>query len=376
MTKIKRILAVVLAVAMLVTMSSFVASANTTPTVTVAAKATAQVGDFLNVTITPAGVGGVDGVLTYDNTKFEYQTATFTNADVNTAPSSIKNNEGGALNVILVDGAATLVFKTLGEVSNAKFVFKVNAASNEDGTVKYEADEVDCNPATVNVVAETYGIKMLGSTIRSTAEADNQDLGFIGCLKAPAEDSETKIVEFGIIAAFTNDLKKQSIADANFKLDTVESLNINGKKVVSHKAITDETLIQSVAENNGLFTSHIKGTDAYLFMGKNITARFYAKFQTGDATETVYSDNIYVNYKGVVTAENGVAKRSIVKVLGSLINDICNSGKADAAVIDEAKNVVNRYNRDKTNTSKKALLDFVDANKSYLEDLNDKETFA
>ena len=370
MTKMKKLFAVVLALAMLLTMASFSASAETTPTVTVSAVETVEEGKTLEVTVTPAGVGGVDGVLNYDNAKFDYQSAVFTNEAVNTDANSLKDNGNGSLKLVLVDGTATLTFEAKEEVEGAAFTFVVNAASNEDGTVKYETNDVTCVPATVTVTAKENGIKMLGATIRSTNEAENQDLGFIGLIEAP-EGAE--IVEFGMIAAFTNDLKNNSIADADFTLDTVTALNVEGKKVVAHKAITSAALIESVEENNGLFTSHIKGTDSYAFMGKNITARFYAKFKIdGTEQEPVYSENTYVNYKDVTTAENGVSKRSIVKVLGSLIDDICKSTEANDEIKAGAETVVNNYNnRDKSdetavNDAKQALLDFVNANQQYL----------
>ncbi len=363
MTKMKKLFAVVLALAMLVTMAGFSASADTTPTVTVSAVETVEEGTTLEVTVTPSGVGGVDGVLNYDSAKFDYQSATFTNEALNTADNSLKNNGNGSLKLILVDGTATLTFKANEEVEDATFAFVVNAASNEDGTVKYEAADVTCTPATVTVTPKGNGIKMLGATIRSTNEAENQDLGFIGLIEAP-EGAE--IVEFGMIAAFTNDLKNNyQVADADFTLEKSQELNANGD-VVAIKSITSAALIESVVENGGLFTSHINGTDSFAFMGKNITARFYAKFKTGDVTTTVYSVNTYVNYKSVVTAENGVSKRSIVKVLGSLIDDICNAEGVGGDIIAEAETVVNNYNSTKNEDAKQALLDFVSENSQYL----------
>ncbi|MBR6572539.1 MAG: hypothetical protein IKK77_02330 [Clostridia bacterium] len=361
MTKMKKLFAVVLALTMLFTMASFSASADTTPTVTVTADETSvQVGDTIQVTVALANLGGVHGTFAYDKTKFTYKDIAFTGS-INSKINNLKNNNGN-LTLIIVDGTATLTFEATAAVDNTEFAFNVTAASNEEGTAK--VTDVVCTPATVTVAKPiTYGIEMLGATIRSTNEIDNQDLGFIGRLKT-SEDAE--LVEFGMIAAFTKSLETATIADADFTLNTKDQLNVDGKTVVAHKAITNEDVIQSVVESDGLFTSHIIGTDSFELMGKNITARFYAKFNVGDEEKTVYSENTYKNYKKVETATTGVSKRSIVKVLGSLIGDICNSEDAPADVKSKGETAISDYNGAKTNDNKQKLLNFVSEYQNYL----------
>ena len=333
----KKLFAVVLAIAMLFTMSSIAASAETAPTVSFSAnKATFGVGEKVELTVNAENAGAVDFTLNYDANTFEYVTATFTNTDVNKKSDSVKAVDGG-IRVFLLDSDATLTFKAIGASANAAFTANKVDASNVDGTKKYEI-----TPAPVSVsVTEAGHIEVLGATTRDTANINEQDLGFIGKLYVP----EDKTVEkFGILAAFTTALGSNELT-----LNTDEA-------IVAKKEVTDAALINTILAGGGEFTSHVKTTGSYALMGKNITARFYIKFTDSDV---IYSNNISV-VKGSVVAENGVAKKSMVQVLASQISAICNAAGATKEMADEAAQVVAAYNADKNDTTKAALLQYVD----------------
>ncbi len=360
MTKMKKLFAVVLAIAMLVTMSSIAAFAETAPSVSVTAdKSAVNVGESISLTVDVENAGAVDFTLKYDKDVFEYATATFTNS-VNKKAESVKEVDGG-LRVFLLGSEtasdATLTFKAIGANANAVFTADAGVATDENATEKYEVTP------TVNAtvaVTDAGRIEMIGATTRDTDDVNKQDLGFIGKIVVP----EDKVVEeFGIIAAFTNELKKANVTDDAFTLATKDSLNASAN-IVAHRAVTDAAAIAEILENNGEFVSHVKNTASYELMGKNITARFYVKFA---GSEVIYSENISVE-NGSVVANNGVAKKSIVQVLGAQITKICNHDDATAAMVRAAEKVVNAYNTgEKSSEDKQALLDFVEQYESYLE---------
>ncbi len=368
MIKMKKLFAVVLAIAMLFTMSSIAASADGTPSVTVAAdKANYAVGEKIDVTVTVENAGAVDFVLNYNKDAIEYVTATFDNKAVNKEADSIKVGDGN-VRVFLLDGGAKLTFKAVA-AGTMNFTVSDAVASNTTGT---EKSNVNVESFTVTAVSEGH-IEVLGATTRDTANIDEQDLGFIGKLFVP-EDKEVE--KFGIIAAFTNELNNNSVADADFTLDTMDALNTETTNKVAHKVVEDQDLINSILENEeneGKFVSHVKTTGSYDLMGKNITARFYVKFK--DSDDVIYSNNISV-VNGAVIADNGVAKKSMVQVLGSQISAICNNENATQDIVDAGVKAVNDYNnRDKENkeaveAAKEALLTFVHTNKGLLNATN------
>ena len=356
MTKMKKLFAVVLAIAMLVTMSSIAAFAETAPSVSVTAdKSAVNVGESIALTVDVENAGAVDFTLKYDKAVFEYATATFTNS-VNKKAESVKEVDGG-LRVFLLDSDATITFKAIGANANdAVFTADAGVATDENATKKYEVTP------TVNAtvaVTDAGHIEMIGATTRDTDDVNKQDLGFMGKIVVP----EGKVVEeFGIIAAFTNELKKANVTDDAFTLATKDSLNASAN-IVAHRAVTDAAAIAEILANKGEFVSHVKNTASYELMGKNITARFYVKFAD---SEVIYSENISVA-NGSVVANNGVAKKSIVQVLGAQITKICNHDDATAAMVRAAEKVVNAYNTgEKSNEDKQALLDFVEQYESYL----------
>lgn len=354
MTKMKKLFAVVLAIAMLVTMSSIAAFAETAPSVSVTAdKSAVNVGESIALTVDVENAGAVDFTLKYDKDVFEYVTATFTNS-VNKKAESVKEVDGGVRVFLLgseTASDATLTFKAIAANANAVFTADAGVATDENATKKYEVTP------TVNAtvaVTEAGHIEVLGATTRATDNINKQDLGFIGKLYVP----QGKTVEkFGILAAFTNALGNNELS-----LETDAS-------IVAKKEVTDADLINTILAGGGEFTSHVKTTGSYALMGKNITARFYIKFTD---SEVIYSDNINC-VKDVVTAEDGVAKKSVVKVLASQITTICNASEATKEIVDEANQIVDAYNNKTPETdenAKQALLTFVETYKNLLEDNN------
>ena len=358
MTKMKKLFAVILALAMLVTMSSFSAFAEGEPvSLTVSPSSVGYNGGMrVSLNVDNNIVGGVQTTITYDKEAVELVSKSVTNTTNNTHVDTILDDGNGNIKVVALGGGVVFEFAVLStnEKTSVTFAATDVKASNLNGDGYVEVNEAALSATAAISTEETVMPVMIGTRLRKTNNPVNLHLGFTAEIANLGEN--TTIKEVGLIV----------IPTALLNGVTPENLTVDTDNVAIAKLEGDE----AAAFTKEQFVGYIKNTASTALMGKSFTARYYIILDGSE--DIIYSTNFTTSKSGEVTASYGTAKKSAVKQLGMYANKIA-ANTDDKTIQDGAAQVISDYNTYKSDAEKgdevkQALINFVFNNRTLIEE--------
>lgn len=303
----KKIIAFILTVAMVLSVCAFSVSAETTPAIVLEGAAKVVVGDDYTVSVrinNADAVAGVQGELVYEG-------ATVKEIVVNPQVTAWNNTDDN--DTIVYDDKNSVNFATLiGDLTGTRLLIKVTFTITADPNFKLEnvkfADDnaaaltgtsVNLDPA---AVATKAGIAKL-SKVGMLAESDGRNQGVVvnGCITAEG------VTEFGVIYYPTQLLGGQAL-----------TLDTEGAVVASTTNLTDINDFDAT-----LKFAYKDATKAAKMLGVKISAVVYYK----DATGTHYSANSVDKY-----IQGGVASKAVLNVALDKVAHITGDDALDAAI--------------------------------------------
>lgn len=303
----KKIIAFILTVAMVLSVCAFSVSAETTPAIVLEGAAKVVVGDDYTVSVrinNADAVAGVQGELVYEG-------ATVKEIVVNPQVTAWNNTDDN--DTIVYDDKNSVNFATLiGDLTGTRLLIKVTFTITADPNFKLEnvkfADDnaaaltgtsVNLDPA---AVATEAGIAKL-SKVGMLAESDGRNQGVVvnGCITAEG------VTEFGVIYYPTQLLGGQAL-----------TLDTEGAVVASTTNLADINDFDAT-----LKFAYKDAAKAAKMLGVKISAVVYYK----DATGTHYSANSVDKY-----IQGGVASKAVLNVALDKVAHITGDDALDAAI--------------------------------------------
>lgn len=303
----KKIIAFILTVAMVLSVCAFSVSAETTPAIVLEGAAKVVVGDDYTVSVrinNADAVAGVQGELVYEG-------ATVKEIVVNPQVTAWNNTDDN--DTIVYDDKNSVNFATLiGDLTGTRLLIKVTFTITADPNFKLEnvkfADDnaaaltgtsVNLDPA---AVATEAGIAKL-SKVGMLAESDGRKQGVVvnGCITAEG------VTEFGVIYYPTQLLGGQAL-----------TLDTEGAVVASTTNLADINDFDAT-----LKFAYKDAAKAAKMLGVKISAVVYYK----DATGTHYSANSVDKY-----IQGGVASKAVLNVALDKVAHITGDDALDAAI--------------------------------------------
>lgn len=312
MKKMKKMLALLIASVLTLSISNMSVAAEDPSDVTVSLKSSAAPavkGEIYEVTlnVSDAKIGGVQGSITYDAEKFELNqnggvtvTEAFAIANrlsMGERTTMIKDDKAGTINfALLSDGTSTdwitFNFLVLGETGNANFTLSNMKVSNAAGTARI---------ATVKTVdikgVEIYdhAVDVKGASVRTNGSLDirfevEYDVAFAG---------EAKSV--GLILIPTH-----FVEEGQELTDTTEAVYSGKKAKFAEVAITE-------LGEDGILYVNLLNSAKESYLNTAYTARAFVRLANG---KVIYSDNI-VEANNI---DNGMSSRSCVDVARAVAN--------------------------------------------------------
>ena len=303
----KKIIAFILTVAMVLSVCAFTVSAETTPAIVLEGAAKVVVGDDYTVSVrinNADAVAGVQGELVYEG-------ATVKEIVVNPQVTAWNNTEDN--NTIVYDDKNSVNFATLiGDLTGTRLLIKVTFKTTADPkftleNVKFADDNAAALTGTsANLdpvaVATEAGIAKL-SKVGMLDESDGRNQGIVvnGCITAK------DVTEFGVIYYPTQLLGGQAL-----------TLDTEGAVVASTTNLTDINDFDAT-----LKFAYKDATKAAKMLGVKISAVVYYKDDTG----THYSANSVDKY-----IQGGVASKAVLNVALDKVAHITGDDALDAAI--------------------------------------------
>lgn len=300
----KKIIAFVLTVAMVLSVCAFSVSAETAaPSIELQGAASAVVGETYTVSVRlndAAGVvAGVQGEVAYTNAKVESivvnpQALTWNNTeDANT----VAYNDGNSVNF------ATLT-KVTGTRLLVKITFTIQAAGATFTLENYKFSDADANP-----IDDATAGAALAPAVTATEEVSIVGVGML-----PKEvATEQGVVVRGKVTA--NDVKEIGVLFYPTQLLGGKALTIETEGAV--KAIATDNLenILAIKEGfDGVLNFNLDADDAAKLLGVKITSVVYYKDSAGKVTYSTNSVDKYI--------KNGVASKAILNTALDIVNKI------------------------------------------------------
>lgn len=302
----KKIIAFILTVAMVLSVCAFTVSAETTPAIVLEGAAKVVVGDDYTVSVrinNADAVAGVQGELVYEG-------ATVKEIVVNPQVTAWNNTEDN--NTIVYDDTNSVNFATLiGDLTGTRLLIKVTFKTTADPkftleNVKFADDNAAALTGTSTgldpvAVATEAGIAKL-SKVGMLAESDGRNQGVVvnGCITAEG------VTEFGVIYYPTQLLGGQAL-----------TLDTEGAVVASTTNLADINDFDAT-----LKFAYKDAAKAAKMLGVKISAVVYYK----DATGTHYSANSVDKY-----IQGGVASKAVLNVALDKVAHITGDAELDAA---------------------------------------------
>ena len=303
----KKIIAFILTVAMVLSVCAFTVSAETTPAIVLEGAAKVVVGDDYTVSVrinNADAVAGVQGELVYEG-------ATVKEIVVNPQVTAWNNTDDN--DTIVYDDKNSVNFATLiGDLTGTRLLIKVTFKTTADPkftleNVKFADDNAAALTGTSTgldpvAVATEAGIAKL-SKVGMLAESDGRNQGVVvnGCITAEG------VTEFGVIYYPTQLLGGQAL-----------TLDTEGAVVASTTNLADINDFDAT-----LKFAYKDATKAAKMLGVKISAVVYYK----DATGTHYSANSVDKY-----IQGGVASKAVLNVALDKVAHITGDDALDAAI--------------------------------------------
>lgn len=311
----KKIIAFVLVLAMVLSVCAFSASAATAPSVVLEGAATAVAGETYTVSVRLNGaddVAGVQGEIAYAN-------ATVKEIVVNPQLRTWNNTEDD--NTIVYNDGNSVNFATLADVTGTRLLVKITFTVAEGATFSLaNVKFADDNAA---VLEGTTGAALAPTVISAEAA---KSVSIVGVGMRP-EETATKqaVVVRGKVDA--DDVKEIGVLFYPTQLLNGKALTLETAGAV--KAVATENLENILAVEEGFdgilnvdFEDELK---AAKFLGVKVTSVVYYKDSEGNVT---YSSNTVDKY-----IKNGVASKAILNTALDKVKGV-ESNELDAALAD------------------------------------------
>lgn len=332
MKKMKRILALLMVSVLVLSTGSMSALAADPAEVTVNLKASvapAVKGEIYEVTlhVSDPSIGGVQGTLTYDASKFKLDeegnvtvTEKFATANrMSTSTNLIKDDGAGTINfALLSDGTSTdwitFNFLVLGETGSADFILSNVKVSNAAGTARI---------ATVNTVNKTgvavYGhaVDINGASVRTNGTVDIR-------FEMELDEIFADAKKVGFILIPTNFIEngQELTVDANATYSGYKAA-IAERDVKSGDTKIYINLLNSATERN---------------LNTKYTARAYVRLADGTV---IYSDNT-IEQNNI---NNGMSSRSCVDVAKAVAKSLEITDEAILTILAKDTWTLEDYNQ-------------------------------
>ena len=385
MRSLKKIVAILVTLTMLLGAVALTANAGDVPQVVLRGRTQMEKGDTFEVDlfITGEEAGGAQGTITYDTSVFTYTGIEFSDDFITVNKINVNekddvesvvkvNQDEGTVSFMGINPGNDIVWFTLSFATSD--TAKTANISLGSGVLELMSAEVDGKKAFahtfIDVLGSTDGpgtvqlvtpgqVDMSGATIRATATVGNQDIKF----EADIDYKEDlTIVEYGVVFLPDQLLNGyELVADPNFDYNPDESK-------VTKAAIAKSTNIQG---NKTTLRATLKGSasfNASALAQVDIAARAYLKLSDGSVEyiELLYSNND----KDGTYIDNGYARKSIIGVAKAMADYIIGQtgmdvtyteAVADSAAVDTLLNTSVLDADQQT-----AILEFVKANTAIL----------
>ena len=301
----KKIIAFVLTVAMVLSVCAFSVSAETAaPSVELQGAANVVVGDTYTVSVRlndAAGVvAGVQGELVYANATVE---------DIVVNPQVLTWNNTEDKNTVVYNDGNSINFATLADVTGTRLLIKVTFKVAAGATFSLE----NCKFSDANAVA--IDDATAGATL-APAVAATEEVSIVGVGMLPKEvATQQGVVVRGKVVA--EDVKEIGVLFYPTQLLGGKALTIDNKDAVS--AVATENLENILAEEegfDGVLNFNLSEAAAAKLLGVKITSVVYYKDSKGNVT---YSSN---NIEGNKYVKNGVASKAILNTALDVVNGI------------------------------------------------------
>ena len=348
MTKMKKLFAVVLALAMLLTMASFSASAEDTTSVDMTIAATTQTNVIKVIINGEDTIGGLTANLAYDKNVVAF--AGIEEDANNAAANTVKDDENGNVSIVLLGSDLILKFKFISSTGNVSFTLDNIVASNAAGTAKLTAPAV--TKALDTIISD-------GNTIRNTDDVKKQDLGFVSTFIGAILPDDAQNVKLGFLAIPT------ALLNGPLEVGTAKAVQV--EVAVDRNTIVGEGATGYIAYITGFLQGDAENGYDYSRMGRKLSGRFYVSYNKGADTETEYFYGVNTNNEKGVT--NGVVSKSFVGTCKAMATELINDVNATPNYETVSQEVVNTILDPATTTTnneqKEAILKFVISNGEY-----------
>ena len=301
----KKIIAFVLTVAMVLSVCAFSVSAETAaPSIELQGAANAVVGDTYTVSVRlndAAGVvAGVQGELVYANATVK---------DIVVNPQVLTWNNTEDKNTVVHNDGNSINFATLTKVTGTRLLVKITFTVQEGATFtleNYKFSDADAKP----IDNATAGAAL------APAVAATEEVSIVGVGMLPKEvATQQGVVVRGKVVA--EDVKEIGVLFYPTQLLGGKALTIDNKDAVS--AVATENLENILAEEegfDGVLNFNLSEAAAAKLLGVKITSVVYYKDSKGNVT---YSSN---NIDGNKYVKNGVASKAILNTALDVVNGI------------------------------------------------------
>ena len=301
----KKIIAFVLTVAMVLSVCAFSVSAETAaPSIELQGAANAVVGDTYTVSVRlndAAGVvAGVQGELVYANATVK---------DIVVNPQVLTWNNTEDKNTVVHNDGNSINFATLADVTGTRLLIKVTFEVAAGATFTLENYKFsDANAVAIDDATA-------GATL-APAVAATEEVSIVGVGMLPKEvATQQGVVVRGKVVA--EDVKEIGVLFYPTQLLGGKALTIDNKDAVS--AVATENLENILAEEegfDGVLNFNLSEAAAAKLLGVKITSVVYYKDSKGNVT---YSSN---NIDGNKYVKNGVASKAILNTALDVVNGI------------------------------------------------------
>lgn len=338
----KKVIALVLTLAMLVSCFAFSASAATAPTLELEGASTVLAGDTytVNVRLKDADnqVGGFQGSLVYAN-------ATVDSIVVNPQVLGY-NNTDDATTVIKDDKNGTIKFATVADLKGTnpatKIWFKVTFTVEADPTFTL-ADVVFSDKAATVLTGNTGVALAPEAPVVDEAgiEATLQKVGILGDKVLPNDQAIS--VKAGIVVPEGKTVDEIGVVFKPTSLLGGKELTVDTEGAVVASLKSNEAGFDTIVYTNKEFSGNLylnfaTAENAAKFMGTKVTARVY--YKVGDAV--YYSNNSVDKY-----IKNGIASKAVLNTVLDIGNAVeTPKGSVSKEAFDAAKVALNTTKSD------------------------------
>lgn len=303
----KKIIAFVLTVAMVLSVCAFSVSAETAaPSVELQGAANAVVGDTYTVSVRlndAAGVvAGVQGKLVYANATVK---------DIVVNPQVLTWNNTEDKNTVVYNDGNSVNFATLADVTGTRLLVKVTFKVAAGAT--FSLENVKFSDANAVAIDDATAGATLAPAVTATEEVS---ILRVGMLPKEVATQQGVVVRGKVVA---DDVKEIGVLFYPTQLLGGKALTIDNEKAV--KAVATENLENILAEEegfDGVLNFNLSEAAAAKLLGVKITSVVYYKDSKGNVT---YSSNNIEDNKYV---KNGVASKAILNTALDVVNKIEN----------------------------------------------------